>query len=159
MNFSFMVPLSIVLVATYFFKKSADEIAYLSGLVIVIGLLFSLILAPWQIQLLLLMIAGLSTLKLRLPNQTITDLELDKKQSLLYRGSNYELNSSNPNNIKVTDTDLEGKYRGQVWKNHHTEETAIPQTFHITYRGATIECQKYVAPKEEEKAETKLDGN
>lgn len=159
MNFSFMIPLGIVLIATYFFKKSADEIAYLSAIVMVIGLLFSLILAPWQFQLLLLVIAAFSTLRLRQQNQTITEIEIDQKPSLLYRGSNYELNSSNPNNIEVADADLEGKYRGQVWKNHLTEEAAIPQTFQLTYRGATVECQKYVAPTEEENAEIKVEGN
>lgn len=159
MNFSFMIPLTIVFVATYFLKKSSDEIVYLCGLVIVICLLFSLVLAPWQIQLLLLVIAAFSTIKLRQPNQTITEIELDKKPSLLYRGSNYEHNASNPNNIEVADADLEGKYRGQVWKNHHKEEVAIPHTFHLTYRGATVECQKYVALKEEEEAEIKATGN
>ncbi|MBE9227206.1 DUF4278 domain-containing protein [Phormidium sp. LEGE 05292] len=159
MNFSFMIPLTIVFVATYFFKKSADEIAYLSGIVIVIGLLLSLILAPWQIQLLLLVIAAISTLKLRQPNQTITEIEIDQKPSLLYRGSNYELNSSNPNNIEIADADLEGKYRGQVWKNHLSEEPAIPQTFQLTYRGSTVECQKYVVPSEEENGEIQVNRN
>lgn len=159
MNFSFMIPLTIVFVATYFLKKSSDEIVYLCGVVIVICLLFSLVLAPWQIQLLLLVIAAISTLKFRQPNQTITESEIDNKLPLLYRGSNYEHNASNPNNIEVADADLEGKYRGQVWKNHHTEEAAIPQTFHLTYRGATVECQKYVALKEEEEAEIKANGH
>ncbi|XWK90742.1 MAG: DUF4278 domain-containing protein [Phormidium sp.] len=159
MNFSFMIPLTIVFVATYFLKKSSDEIVYLCGVVIVICLLFSLVLAPWQIQLLLLVIAAISTLKFRQQNQTIIESEIDNKLPLLYRGSNYEHNASNPNNIEVADADLEGKYRGQVWKNHHPEEPAIPQTFHLTYRGATVECQKYVALSEEEKAEIKVNGN
>ncbi|MFB2834686.1 DUF4278 domain-containing protein [Floridanema evergladense] len=158
MNFSFMIPLTIVFVATYFFKKSSDDIAYLCGVVIIIGLLLSLVLAPWQIQLLLLIIAALSTMTLRQPNQTITEVEIENKPSLTYRGSNYD-NTSNPSNIEVTDTELEGKYRGQVWKNHHPEEVVVPQTFHLTYRGATVECQKYVALTEEEQAEIEVKGN
>ncbi|MFB2898352.1 DUF4278 domain-containing protein [Aerosakkonemataceae cyanobacterium BLCC-F50] len=159
MNFSFMIPLSIVFVATYFFKKSSDDIAYLCGIVIVICLLFSLILAPWQIQLLLLVLAALWTINLRQQNQTVVEVEQENKPTLLYRGSNYEHNASNANNIEVAEADLEGKYRGQVWKNHHKEETAIPQTFHLTYRGATVECQKYVALKDEEEAEIKANGH
>ena len=160
MNFTFMIPLTIVLVATYFLKKSSDEIVYLCGIVAAIGLLLSLILAPWQIQLFLLAIAGLSTIKLGQQNQTV-EIEQDNKLPLLYRGNNYEHNSSNPNNIEVAETDLAGKYRGQLWKNDHSEAAKIPQTFHLTYRGASVDCQKYVAPSNEEKKllELKVDIN
>ncbi|MGA9381474.1 MAG: DUF4278 domain-containing protein [Phormidium sp.] len=150
MNFTFMVPLTIVLVATYFLKKSSDEIVYLCGIIAAIGLLLSLILAPWQIQLFLLVIAGLWTIKLGQANQTVK-IEQENKLPLLYRGNNYEHNSSNSNNIEVAETDLAGKYRGQVWKNDRSEAAKIPQTFHLTYRGASVECQKYVAPSDEEK--------
>lgn len=149
MNFTFMIPLSIVLVATYFLRKSEDEIVYLCGIVVVIGLLLSLILAPWQIQLFLLGVAGISTIKLGQQNQTL-ETELDSKPPLLYRGSNYEPNSSNSANAEVLEVDLEGKYRGQVWKNHHSEAAKIPQTFQLTYRGASTECQKYVPPSDEQ---------
>lgn len=150
MNFTFMIPLSIVLVATYFIKKSEDEIVYLCGIVVVIGLVLSLILAPWQIQLLLLIIAGISTLKLGKQNPTI-EIESENKSSLQYRGSNYEHNQSNSDKVEVVETDLAGKYRGQVWKNHPSETAKIPQTFHLTYRGASTKCQKYAASSEQEK--------
>ncbi|OKH35256.1 hypothetical protein NIES2119_21040 [[Phormidium ambiguum] IAM M-71] len=150
MNFTFMIPLSIVLVATYFIRKSEDEIVYLCGIVVVIGLILSLILAPWQIQLLLLIIAGFSTLRLGRKNQTL-EIEAENKSSLQYRGSNYESNQSNSANIEVIEADVEGKYRGQVWKNNPTEKPKIPQVFHVTYRGASTQCQKYVVSSEQEK--------
>lgn len=149
MNFTFMIPLSIVLVATYFIRKSEDEIVYLCGIVVVIGLLLSLILAPWQIQLLLLIIAGFSTLRLGKQNQTL-EIEPENKSSLQYRGSNYEHNQSNSIDVEAIETDVEGKYRGQVWKNSPSETAKIPQTFHVTYRGASTQCQKYVPSSEEE---------
>ncbi|MFB2936328.1 DUF4278 domain-containing protein [Aerosakkonemataceae cyanobacterium BLCC-F154] len=160
MNFTFMIPLTIFIVATYFVKKSSDEIVYLCGLIAIVGLLLSLILAPWQIQLFLLVIAGLSTLKLRQPNQTVLEIEPTNKLSLLYRGSNYE-HSSVSNNHEVAETDLTGKYRGQVWQNHHSEAAKIPQIFHLRYRGANLDCQKYVAPSDREKTviQVKVDIN
>lgn len=151
MNFSFMIPLTIVFVATYFLKKSSDEIVYLCGIIVIICLILSLILAPWQIQLLLLVITALSTIKWRQSSETITEIELENKPSLLYRGNNYELNTSDPDNIEVSEADLEGIYRGQIWKNHPPEEDIIPQTFNLTYRGANAECQKYVASPDEDK--------
>jgi len=115
MNFSFMIPLTIVLVATYFLKKSSDEIVYLCGVIAVIGLLFSLMLAPWQIQLLLLIIAALWTINLRQQNQTVAEVDQEKKPTLPYWGNNYEDNSSNSGNIEVVEANLEGKYRGKFW--------------------------------------------
>lgn len=163
MNFTFMIPLTIVLVATYFLRKSSDEIVYLCGIIAIIGLLLSLILAPWQIQLFLLVIAGLSTIKLRQPNQTVVEIEPENKPPLLYRGSNYTHNSSNSNsnNKEVVETDLVGKYRGQVWQNNHSEATKIPQVFHLRYRGANTDCQKYMPPSDEEKTviQIKVDVN
>lgn len=150
MNFTFMIPLSIVLIATYFLRKSEDEIVYLCGIVVIIGLVLSLILAPWQVQLFLLGVAAISTIKLGKQNQTL-EIEVENKPPLLYRGSNYEHKSSNSGNAEVSEVDLERKYRGQVWKNHHSEAAKIPQTFQLTYRGASAECQKYVAPSDEQK--------
>jgi hypothetical protein len=147
-----MIPLTIVFVAIYFFKKSSEEIVYLCGIIAITALVLTLIIAPWQIQLFLLIIAALSTTKFWQPNQTITEIEVDNRKSLLYRGNNYENNSSNLNNLEIADADLEGKYRGQIcWKSHHSKE-ATPQTFPVTYRGAATECQKYVTKSEQEKA-------
>lgn len=153
MNFTFMIPLTIFIVATYFLKKSSDEIVYLCGIIAIIGLVLSLILAPWQIQLFLLVIAGLSTIKLSQPNQTVVEIEPENKPPLLYRGNNYEHNSANQNNLEVAETELARKYRGQVWQNHPSEtaKSEITQTFHLRYRGANLDCQKYVAPDDREK--------
>ncbi|BAZ47963.1 hypothetical protein I8748_02530 [Nostoc sp. CENA67] len=52
----FLVPLFAGLVTGYFSKKCTDEIAYFTGLFTIISLILSLILAPWQIQLVLLVL-------------------------------------------------------------------------------------------------------
>lgn len=54
MYFFFIIPLITALVSGYIFQKSADEMAYLTGIVALVSLILSLVLAPWQIQLLVL---------------------------------------------------------------------------------------------------------
>jgi hypothetical protein len=51
----FLAPLFTGLVSAYIAQRSQDEMAYLTGAVAVVSLLISLLLAPWQVQLLLLM--------------------------------------------------------------------------------------------------------
>jgi hypothetical protein len=59
----FIIPLLTGLVTGYFLKQN-DEIAYISGLLTVITLILSLILAPWQIQLGLLVVVLFGSNKL-----------------------------------------------------------------------------------------------
>jgi predicted membrane protein len=64
MPLSFLIPLFTGLITGYIFKKSADEIAYFAGIVAVISLIISLVLAPWEIQLLLLIVVLITTQRL-----------------------------------------------------------------------------------------------
>jgi hypothetical protein len=57
----FLIPLFTGLVTGYFSKQCHDEIAYITGLFTVISLVLSLVLAPWQIQLVLLVLVFIST--------------------------------------------------------------------------------------------------
>ena len=50
----FLIPLFTGLLTGYFVKNCTDEIAYIAGVFALISLLVSLVLAPWQIQVLLL---------------------------------------------------------------------------------------------------------
>ena len=65
----FLIPLCTGLVTGYLFKKSSDEIAYLAGVFAAISLILSLILAPWQIQLGLLILVLVITNKLLQKNK------------------------------------------------------------------------------------------
>lgn len=60
----FLIPLFTGLLTGYFVKKSTDEIAYIAGVFAFISLLLSLVLAPWQLQLMLLIFVFVSTKKL-----------------------------------------------------------------------------------------------
>lgn len=64
MPLSFLVPLFTGLLTGYLVKQTNDEIAYIGGVFAIICLILSLILAPWQIQLILLVLVLVSTRKL-----------------------------------------------------------------------------------------------
>ncbi|AFY34241.1 hypothetical protein Cal7507_3853 [Calothrix sp. PCC 7507] len=59
----FLVTLFTGLITGYFVRKSNDEIAYIAGVFAIVCLVFSLVLAPWQIQLMLLIFVIVSTNK------------------------------------------------------------------------------------------------
>ena len=153
MSFSFMIPLTTVLVAVYLFRRSSDEMAYLCGSIAVVGLLLSLVLAPWQLQLLLLIFVVLSTRKLWQQTQIEVEPESEKKTTLLYRGSNYEAISPTTELTEFNEVEIEKKYRGQVCQSLQTEDVpVVQQTFQLKYRGATVDCQKPVIPLDKETA-------
>ncbi|MBD2295615.1 hypothetical protein H6G06_19585 [Anabaena sphaerica FACHB-251] len=47
----FLIPLFTGFITGYFLNKKNDEIAYIAGVFTAVTLILSLILAPWQIQL------------------------------------------------------------------------------------------------------------
>jgi Zn-dependent protease with chaperone function len=60
----FLVPLCTALITGYLVKQSTDEIAYIAGVFGFLCFIVSLILAPWQVQLFLLVAVLVSTNKL-----------------------------------------------------------------------------------------------
>ncbi|HEY9810295.1 MAG TPA: DUF4278 domain-containing protein [Halomicronema sp.] len=64
MDFSFLWPLVFAGVVFYVLKHSADEIAYISVAIFLVCLLVSLMIAPWQVQFLLLVLVLLGTQRL-----------------------------------------------------------------------------------------------
>lgn len=65
----FLVPLCTALITGYLVKQSNDEIAYIAGVFGFISFIVSLILAPWQIQLLMLVSVFIGTNKLLSKNE------------------------------------------------------------------------------------------
>lgn len=60
MSLLFLIPLTIGLAVSYLFKNSTDDIAELTSLSTVACLIVSLILAPWQLKVVVLMLAILT---------------------------------------------------------------------------------------------------
>ncbi|MEH2291670.1 hypothetical protein [Nostoc sp.] len=71
----FLIPLCTALATGYLFKKSTDEIAYLAGVFAAISLIFTLVLAPWQIQF------GLLIIVLIITNRLLQENELKQTQA------------------------------------------------------------------------------
>jgi hypothetical protein len=60
----FLIPLFTGLITGYFLNKKNDEIGYIAGVLTAISLIFSLILAPWQVHLGLLVVVLFGSKKL-----------------------------------------------------------------------------------------------
>ena len=65
----FLIPLSICIITGYIFNRCSDEVGYLSGLFAIISLVLSLILAPWEIQVLILVVVLVTAKKLLQRNE------------------------------------------------------------------------------------------
>lgn len=69
MNLVFLIPLATCLFTGYLCQKCPGEIAYLTAIVAVVSLILSLILAPWQLQLLIILLVFSGTRKLLQQNE------------------------------------------------------------------------------------------
>ncbi|MEM9922795.1 MAG: hypothetical protein AAF915_03410 [Cyanobacteria bacterium P01_D01_bin.50] len=65
----FLIPLFLSVITSYICNKCSDEVGYLVGLFAIISLVLSLILAPWEIQVLLLVVVLVTTKKLLQQNE------------------------------------------------------------------------------------------
>lgn len=107
MSLVFVISLAIGIIAAYIFKHSADEISYLAAAIALVSLLISLVLAPWPIQLLLLILALLSNRQRALPSDYLVEPQEEEKTKLSYRGVSYK---PTPPPVDVTEAEIRGKY-------------------------------------------------
>ena len=82
MHLFFLIPLITALLTSYIFKKSSDEMAYLTGIITLVSLILCLVLAPWQLQLLVLGLVLFSTKKLLQQNESRMQSENSKEEKL-----------------------------------------------------------------------------
>ena len=137
MHWIFLLPFVTCIASGYLCKKSADEMAYLTGTAAVVSLILTLILAPWQIQLLILGITIFGTKKLLLKN-------LSKSESNLVNSS---ITQSDRPQVEIpsisTESDVaaevKGMYRGAPWISSQTKTPAPqPDPTNLRYRGASV---------------------
>lgn len=149
MRWLFLIPLSTSLITGYIAQKSTDEIAYLSAAMTAITLFLSLVMAPWQVQLLILIVAVVIArqfwLKLKWDKlaelKTSPNLQGDRKNDQppvdtkaneseekvirKYRGASYEVTVPK---INVTEIERDGKYRGADFRVRYLQkETEIEE--------------------------------
>lgn len=150
MAWYFIIPLGIALVVYYILKYATDEIAYIATAILVVSLIVSLIIAPWQFQFLLLLLVLLSNIRIWQKTEELDDdlSPADPKINMSYRGINYEVQpkSAIAANEEVKEAEMViGKYRGQVLKTHSPQHTQVQsettRNFAIQYRGIKVKPQ------------------
>lgn len=113
MSLVFVISLSIVPLSVFVLKNSSDEMYYLAASILLVSLLVSLLFAPWQLQLLLLIFVLLSNRRRFLPSEPLIETQDEKKTQLIYRGIKYEPTSPS---VEASKGELIGKYRGHIWR-------------------------------------------
>lgn len=143
MRWLFLIPITTGLISGYIAQKSDDEMAYLTGAFTIFSLFLSLILAPWQIQLLILLLVSLAVRQFWLKVESgITSESIPKnlssdratvneegKITRKYRGATYESSVSTP------EVGTENLSSGQP-------ANPQPQKFELKYRGAVVNNQE-----------------
>lgn len=170
-NVGFVIPLAIGLVAVYIAKKSNDDLAYLGIVIAIVSLILGLVLAPWQVQLLLFVLVLVGARWLWQPssrNSTSEELtaetidqntvtpspdktrsasnKTDGKRLRTYRGVSYEVPVASE--LK-TSQEIGGTYRGKPWttRNQPTLDEELISHSELKYRGVrwTLEVpQKFL---------------
>ncbi|MBD2542944.1 DUF4278 domain-containing protein [Planktothricoides raciborskii] len=150
MAWYFIIPLGLALVVYYILKHATDEIAYIATAILVVSLIVSLVIAPWQFQFLLLLLVLLSNIRIWQKTEDLEDdlSPADPKINMSYRGINYEVQPKNAiaanEEVKKAEMII-GKYRGQVLKTHSPQHTQVQsettRNFEIQYRGIKVKPQ------------------
>ncbi|KOR35795.1 hypothetical protein AM228_16460 [Planktothricoides sp. SR001] len=150
MAWYFIIPLGLALVVYYILKHATDEIAYIATAILVVSLIVSLVIAPWQFQFLLLLLVLLSNIRIWQKTEELEDdlSPADPKINMSYRGINYEVQPKNAiaanEEVKKAEMII-GKYRGQVLKTHSPQHTQVQsettRNFEIQYRGIKVKPQ------------------
>ncbi|BFM39362.1 DUF4278 domain-containing protein [Synechocystis sp. LKSZ1] len=127
MRLVFLFPLALGLAIGAISQQLADEIAYLTGAFAVLNLLLSLILAPWQVQIILLIAAFFVVRYLWLKTQARTEEEEaqtnpGQKGNRQYRGVSYD-DQSRTINLDPGQT-VSRQYRGVSYEG---PTATIPQ--------------------------------
>jgi membrane protein implicated in regulation of membrane protease activity len=150
MAWYFIIPLGLALVVYYILKHATDEIAYIATAILVVSLIVSLIISPWQFQFLLLLLVLLSNIRIWQKTEDLEDdlSPADPKINMSYRGINYAVQpkSAIAANEEVKEAEMIiGKYRGQVLKTHSPQHTQVQsettRNFEIQYRGIKVKPQ------------------
>jgi len=162
MKLVFLIPLTIGLVTGYISQNADEDIKYITAVISAITLILSLIFAPWQIQLLILILVLTSKSifgRRREYRANFTPNQLEKLNSERqnqqpvvsnsvslgeipgkYRGVFYEAHSAT---TAFTEGEVAGKYRGTPWRIHQMSEVDCQQPhYDIKYRGLSMNGEK-----------------
>ncbi|MGA1622687.1 MAG: DUF4278 domain-containing protein [Synechocystis sp.] len=147
MEFSFLLPLGIGLIVGYKSLGSNHDIAHIVAVFAVINLLISLLLAPWEIQIILLVVVAIAVRLLWIKFESkgesdssaaLADSQLSKLQ---YRGIGYQApETSDVSEKKASQEKVVKCYRGINYQSPESSAAAppeLPKTV-IKYRGKEV---------------------
>lgn len=145
MRLLFLAPLLTGLFSVYICRKSQDELAYLAGTVAGISLLISLMIAPWQVQLMFLVLVFSTVGYIWRQSETEDTLEVQQFQSTIKTKLNL-MKEQKPADIisssiavpptEVTDKRKVRKYRGVIIEETSSQPATTPSN--LKYRGANV---------------------
>ena len=131
MNLAFLIPLVTGIGASYVAKRASDEIGYLMGSLTFFSFILSLIIAPWEVKMVVLAIAIASSYKFW--RQVDEDGELEPEDSQL---SEVE---SDQQNTSLEQEKLMGTYRGKPYYIKVSQQQPQPQRKrNLKYRGVSL---------------------
>lgn len=141
MHWIFLLPFITCIASGYLCKKSADEMAYLTGTAAVVSLILTLILAPWQIQLLILVITLFGTKKLLVKNlsKSETNLATPSLTQNITPSDRHQIETPSDSTESDVAAEVKGMYRGAPWISNQTKTAAPqPERANLKYRGASV---------------------
>ncbi|NJO74248.1 MAG: DUF4278 domain-containing protein [Leptolyngbyaceae cyanobacterium RM1_406_9] len=150
MSFLFLVPLTVTLGSGFVFKAAKDtstETATAAFAVGLIGLASTLILSPWEVQLLLvvLLLANVRWVTLLnflfVRNEVAAPVELGDRNDTTSSDTTASTAATKETDPKATSSEklVLGKYRGAVCELGHQAEISPHQpTVELQYRGAKV---------------------
>lgn len=166
MRLLFLIPLTTGIIFSYLAYTTSEDITYLTGVLAAFSLLLSLILAPWQLQLVLLLLILLSATQFwrRFSNQGEVEIEeqsANNKTQQPQKTINEPIPAANPSTLRkyrgITydseikdhsqqpdEQELNGKYRGVSVKIQHSPQTPTLNNskLELKYRGASVISDK-----------------
>ncbi|MDZ8078304.1 MAG: DUF4278 domain-containing protein [Nostoc sp. DcaGUA01] len=162
-SYFLIIPCACLITSYFVLKEINSEISHLVAVFAVISLILGLILAPWQMLLLLLIPVIISTSyeyytskaigeKIESPQQPVCESEADC--NLIYRGVSYRADSNGKlDTANTPPVTYKLSFRGSTYfvcvnPNSETAQiTTPPVTYKLSFRGSTY-CVKKTAQKE-----------
>ncbi len=155
MHLFFLIPFCTGLITSYFTRTVDDEITYLANVITLVSFAISLIIAPWQIQLLILVILLINIQRFfpknqqeieqpKIENTQLNQVKLpensQENRTIKYRGVTYNLYSTE---TSITEGEIVGRYRGNVLHSHKLTENSIEKKepnpkYSLKYRGVRV---------------------
>lgn len=148
LNVLFVIPLAIGLAAAYIASKARDDLAYLAIAIAIVSSMVCLIIAPWQLQVILLVLVTIGIRQLWKINTNPESIEeeytpqnIAPKSSFFsfkrgkFKSGESERQEVTPATVTETDGKITRKYRGVSYEVQVSTSSQTSEEIGGTYRG------------------------